>query len=141
METGDIGIYPSKRRMERGTIKNQNGRSVEIVLTVDKDNTIHLTRGDTARFSLGQIVNTITNTNYTPTAEDTVTMTIKKTVMQADPFVQIIVPGGEVLHIKPEDTKAMAFGKYVYDVQITMADGDVYTIIPPTTFELLKEVT
>ena len=141
METGDIGIYPSKRRMERGTIKNQNGRSVEIVLTVDKDNTIHLTRGDTARFSLGQIVNTITNTNYTPTAEDTVTMTIKKTVMQADPFVQIIVPGGEVLHIKPEDTKAMAFGKYVYDIQITMADGDVYTIIPPTTFELLKEVT
>ena len=127
--------------MEIGTIKNQCRRSVEIVLTVDKDNTIHLTRGDTARFSIGQIVNTITNTNYTPTAEDTVTMTIKKTVMQADPFVQIIVPGGEVLHIKPEDTKAMAFGKYVYDIQITMADGDVYTIIPPTTFDLLKEVT
>ena len=114
---------------------------MEIVLTVDKDNTIHLTRGDTARFSIGQIVNTITNTNYTPTAEDTVTMTIKKTVMQADPCVQLIVHGGEVLHIKPEDTKAMAFGKYVYDVQITMADGDVYTIIPPTTFDLLKEVT
>ena len=114
---------------------------MEIVLTVDKDNTIHLTRGDTARFSLGRIVNTITNTNYTPTAEDTVTMTIKKTVLQADPCVQIIVPGGEVLHIKPEDTKAMTFGKYVYDIQITMADGDVYTIIPPTTFELLKEVT
>ena len=127
--------------MERGTIKNQCRRSVEIVLRVDKDNTIHLTRGDTARFSIGQIVNTITNTNYTPTAEDTVTMTIKKTVLQADPFVQIIVPGGEVLHIKPEDTKAMAFGKYVYDIQITMADGDVYTIIPPATFELLKEVT
>ena len=121
--------------------KIQIGRSVEIVLIVDKDNTIHLTRGDTARFSIGQIVNTITNTNYTPTAEDTVTMTIKKTVLQADPFVQIIVPGGEVLHIKPEDTKAMAFGKYVYDIQITMADGDVYTIIPPTTFDLLKEVT
>ena len=114
---------------------------MEIVLTVDKDNTIHLTRGDTARFSIGQIKNTITNTNYTPTEDDTVTMTIKKTVLQADPCVQIIVPGGEVLHIKPEDTKAMTFGKYVYDIQITMADGDVYTIIPPTTFELLKEVT
>ena len=114
---------------------------MEIVLIVDKDNTIHLTRGDTARFSIGEIVNTITNTNYTPTAEDTVTMTIKKTVLQADPCVQIIVSGGEVFHIKPEDTKAMAFGKYVYDVQLTMADGDVYTIIPPTTFELLKEVT
>lgn len=127
--------------MDRSTGENQRWRRVEIVLRVDKDNTIHLTRGDTARFSIGQIVNTITNTNYTPTAEDTVTMTIKKTVMQADPCVQIIVPGGEVLHIKPEDTKAMAFGKYVYDIQITMADGDVYTIIPPTTFDLLKEVT
>ena len=114
---------------------------MEIVLTVDEDNTIHITRGDTARFAIGPIVNTITNTNYTPTAEDTVTMTIKKTVLQADPFVQLIVPGGEVLHIKPEDTKAMAFGKYVYDIQITMADGDVYTIIPPATFDLLKEVT
>ena len=114
---------------------------MEIVLTVDKDNTIHLTRGDTARFSLGRIVNTVTKTNYTPTAEDTVTMTIKKTTLDEAPCVQIIVPGGEVLHIKPEDTKAMAFGKYVYDIQITMADGDVYTIVPPATFDLLKEVT
>ena len=127
--------------MENVACKNQCRRSVEIVLTVDKDNTIHLTRGDTARFSLGRIVNTVTKTNYTPTAEDTVTMTIKKTALDAAPCVQIIVPGGEVLHIKPEDTKAMAFGKYVYDVQLTMADGDVYTIVPPTTFDLLKEVT
>ena len=121
--------------------KIQIGRSVEIVLIVDKDNTIHLTRGDTARFSIGQIVNTITNTNYTPTADDTVTMTIKKTVLQADPCVQLIVPGGEVLHIKPEDTKAMAFGKYVYDIQLTTSDGDVYTVIEPSTFEILSEVT
>ena len=108
---------------------------------VDEDNTIHLTRGDTARFSIGRIVNTVTNTNYTPTPEDTVTMTIKKTVLQADPYVQIIVPGGEVLHIKPEDTKEMAFGKYVYDVQLKTADGGVYTIIQPATFDLQKEVT
>ena len=111
------------------------------MLTVDKDNTIHLTRGDTARFSIGRIVNTVTKTNYTPTAEDTVTMTVKKTVQDAAPRVQLIVPGGEVFHIKPEDTKEMAFGKYVYDIQITMADGDVYTIVPPATFDLLKEVT
>ena len=127
--------------MDKIAGKNKNRRSGEIGLKVDKDNTIHLTRGDTARFSLGRIVNTVTKTNYTPTAEDTVTMTIKKTALDAAPCVQLIVPGGEVLHIKPEDTKAMAFGKYVYDVQITMADGVVYTIIPPATFELLKEVT
>ena len=114
---------------------------MEIVLTVDKDNTIHLTRGVTARFSLVRIVNSVTKTNYTPTPEDTVTMTVKKTVLDAAPRVQLTSPGGEVLHIKPEDTKEMAFGKYVYDIQITMADGDVYTIIPPATFDLQKEVT
>lgn len=41
------------------------------MLTVDKDNTIYLTRGDTARFSLGRGVNTVTKTNYTPTTEVT----------------------------------------------------------------------
>ena len=127
--------------MERGTIKNQCRRSVEIVLTVAKDNTIQLTRGDTARFSIGRIVKTVTKTNHTATAEDTVTMTIEKTGLEGAPCVLIIVPGGEVLHIKPEDTKAMTFGKYVYDIQLTMADGDVYTIVPPSTFDLLKEVT
>lgn len=111
------------------------------MLTVDKDNTIHLTRGDTARFALGRVVNTVTKKDYVPTAEDVVTLTIKKTVLDAAPCVQITVPGGEVLHIKPEDTKALVFGKYVYDVQLTTADGDVYTIVPPTTFDLLKEVT
>lgn len=46
------------------------------MLTVDKDNTIHLTRGDTARFAIGRVVNTVTvntvtKTNYTPTTEVT----------------------------------------------------------------------
>ena len=36
-----------------------------------KDNTIHLTRGDTARFAIGRVVNTVTKTNYTPTTEVT----------------------------------------------------------------------
>ena len=44
---------------------------MEIVLTVDKDNTIHLTRGDTARFAVGRTANTVTKTNYTPVAEVT----------------------------------------------------------------------
>ena len=57
--------------MEKCAGRIQIGRSVEIVLTVDKDNTIHLTRGDTARFSLGRGVNTVTKTNYTPTTEVT----------------------------------------------------------------------
>lgn len=111
------------------------------MLTVDKDNAIHLTRGDTARLLLGSVVNLVTGKEYILSADDTVTFTVKKTVYDTTSAVQITVPGGAAIHIKPEDTKEMAFGKYLYDVQLTTADGDVYTVIPPTTFEVLKEVT
>lgn len=111
------------------------------MLTVDKDNTIHLTRGDTARLTIGRAVNVITGKDYVFTAEDELTLTVKKTVMDTSPAVQIRAPGGEALHIRPENTKTLAFGKYVYDVQLTTAEGDVYTVIPPATFEILKEVT
>ena len=111
------------------------------MLTVDKDNTIRLTRGDTARLTIGRAMNMITGKDYVFSAGDKLALTVKKTVMDTSPAVQIHVPGGEVFHIKPEDTKALAFGKYVYDVQLTTAEGDVYTVIPPATFEILKEVT
>lgn len=111
------------------------------MLTVDKDNAIHLTRGDTARLLLSSVVNLVTGKEYILSADDTVTFTVKKTVYDTTPAVQITVPGGAAIHIKPEDTKEMAFGNYLYDVQLTTADSDVYTVIPPTKFEVLKEVT
>lgn len=111
------------------------------MFTVDKDNAIHLTRGDTARLLLSSVMNLVTGKEYILSEDDTVVFTVKKTVYDTTPAVQITVPGGAAIHIKPEDTKEMAFGKYLYDVQLTTADGDVYTVIPPTTFEVLKEVT
>lgn len=111
------------------------------MLTVDKDNAIHLTRGDTARLLIDRAANAATGQDYIFSPEDTVTMTIKKTVYDTSPAVQISVPGGTAFHIKPEDTKELAFGKYLYDVQLTTADDDVYTVITPATFEVMKEVT
>ena len=46
---------------------------------------------------------------------------------------------GEI-RISPDDTKNLEYGQYVYDVQVTMANGDVATVIPPTTFNILEEV-
>lgn len=111
------------------------------MLTVDKDNTIHLTRGDTARLLIDRAANAATGKDYVFTPEDKVTMTVKKTVYDTSPAVQLTVPGGAAIHIKPEDTKELAFGRYVYDVQLTTADGDVYTVVTPATFEVTKEVT
>lgn len=108
------------------------------MLTVDKDNTIHLTRGDTARLQIDRATNTVTKKDYIFTANDTVKFTIKKTAIDSSPTVQITVPGGEAIHIKPEDTVSLAAGKYVYDVKLTTAEGDVYTVVELATFEVTK---
>ena len=110
------------------------------MLYVNSDGTIQLTRGDTARFNL-TIKNNVSQTDYEIQPDDTLTMSIKKSVRDVDPVVQLNIKGSSVFHIHPSDTSDLAFGKYLYDVQITTGDGDVYTVIGPTTFELMKEVT
>ena len=110
------------------------------MLCVNSDGTIQLTRGDTARFNL-TIKNNLSQTDYQVQPDDTLTMSIKKSVRDVDPVVQLSVKGSSVFHMRPSDTSNLAFGKYLYDVQITTGDGDVYTVIGPTTLELMKEVT
>ena len=68
-------------------------------------------------------------------------MSIKRSVRDKDPSVQKVVTGSSIFYIQPTDTNKLAFGKYLYDVQITTEAGDVYAVIGPTTFELLTEVT
>lgn len=106
----------------------------------EKTKVIKLTRGDTARFAVG-IENELTGKDYELSDGDELIFSIKKTVHDTETLVKKICTGTDIVHIKPEDTSGLAFGKYKYDVQITTSDGDVYTIIEPTTFELLSEVT
>lgn len=110
------------------------------MFSILEDGTIRLTRGDTARFSVGA-VNDLLGQSYELASDDQITFTVKKRVRDTAPLLQKTVLGYTVFHIKPTDTQSLSFGKYVYDVQITTANGDVYTIIEPTTFELLTEVT
>lgn len=46
-----------------------------------------------------------------------------------------------VWYIKPEDTNNIPAGKYVYDAQVELANGDIFTFIPMSTFEVADEVT
>lgn len=51
-------------------------------------------------------------------------------------------PEGEaVIPFEPEDTAGLDFGDYVYDIQLTRADGTVTTLIVPARFRLEEEVT
>lgn len=110
------------------------------MLYIESNNVIRLTRGDTAKLTV-PIENDLDNSSYVMDEQDTLTFTIKKSVKDNENLVQKVVTGSNNFHIKPEDTDSLPFGKYVYDVQLTTAGGDVYTVIEPTSFEILSEVT
>lgn len=110
------------------------------MLYVKSDGTIQLTRGDTARLSV-DIENDITQESYEVQEDDILALTVRKSATANDISFQKKVVGTNAFHILPEDTEPMSFGKYVYDVQITTKDSDVYTVIGPCSFELMKEVT
>lgn len=104
------------------------------------DKTIKLTRGDTARLIV-PITNLANNGEYTMESGDILYFTVKKTAKDSDFLFQKSVTGSNSIHIKPEDTADLSFGKYKYDVQLTTATGDVYTVIEPSTFEVMEEIT
>lgn len=110
------------------------------MLYVDKNNVVRLTRGDTARFIV-TLKNEVTQQAYDILPTDTLIMTIKKSVRDSVPCIQKKNVGSNAFHILPTDTNGLAFGKYIYDVQLTTNNGDVYTVVEPTVFELTKEVT
>ena len=105
-----------------------------------ENGTIQLTRGDTARFAV-TIKNDCTGEDYEIQPDDVLRLTLRKSVTDGQPAVEKVVTGANSFRLRPEDTKSLAFGRYLYDVELTTATGDVYTVIVPTTFEVLKEVS
>lgn len=110
------------------------------MLYVEADNTVRLTRGDTAYLQV-PIVNDVTLEPYIVAEDDTLILSVKRTVKDTEVCFQKTVKGTDIFHIKPEDTRQCEFGKYKYDVQLTTSSGEVYTVIEPTCFEILTEVT
>lgn len=100
---------------------------------------ISLTRGDTAKI---QVSIEIDDEIYTPQDGDVVRFAMKRNFKDQEPVLIIkdIPTDTMVLHIEPSDTKPLAYKKvYVYDIQITFANGDVRTFISGE-LELLPEV-
>lgn len=110
------------------------------MLHIGNDGTIELTRGDTARLTVS-ITNDSTDAPYEIRASDVLKLTLKKSVNDTEPCMQKIATGSGSFHIEPEDTAGLAFGDYKYDVELTTAEGDVYTVIEPNTFKIMAEVS
>lgn len=100
-------------------------------------NDIKMIRGDTARFEI-EILNQ-NEEPYSLQEGDKLVFTVKKNVSTRCVALQKQITG-ETFTITHDDTKNMAYGEYVYDVQLTQANGDVTTVIPPSSFYLDKEV-
>lgn len=105
------------------------------------ENRISLTRGDTAYLDIEVKID---GNAYELQEDDTLTLTVKKKPSDTDSepiLIQKVIYGETLFHIEPSDTAELPFGKYKYDVQLNKANGDVFTIIEPTLFIVLEEVT
>lgn len=100
-----------------------------------------MTRGDTLRVQIG-IEDVDTGEEYVPVQGDSVRFAMKETYEDETPLVIKDIPIDTMeLTLEPEDTKSLPMGqRYVYDLQITFANGDVYTFVDKATLKLTEEV-
>ena len=106
-------------------------------------NNITMTRGDSETISIFcrnedlTIVPLVTG--------DKIYFTVKTNVHEViiilQKIITIFTDGKAIVIIAPLDTKELKFKSYVYDVQLTKADGTVSTIIPPSKFIIGGEAT
>lgn len=108
------------------------------MLEVSKNGDIKLTRGDTAYLTVSVNIKDY-GEPYTVKTDDVLTLTVKQDYND-EPLIEKKITGTTTFHIEPKDTKELEFGIYVYDVQVTMANGDNFTIIADKKFKITNEV-
>ena len=101
--------------------------------------TITLTRGDT--FEALVSATKKDGTPYIPVEGDVIRFAMKETYDDARPLLVTEIPiNTMMLMLEPSDTAELNFGKYVYDIQLTKANGKVDTFITKATLKLSEEV-
>lgn len=108
------------------------------MLSIKENGSIYITRGDSAYITVvvknGEHV-------FKPMMGDMLHFSVKKDVEDTEYIIHKVFQVGDAIVINPEDTRNKPFGKYLYDVQLTRPNGEVYTIIEPTLFYIKEEVT
>lgn len=108
--------------------------------SIDSDtNKITLTRGDT--FIARVHLTTQDGEKYEPEEGDVIRFAMKASIKDEDPLIVKEIPTETMeLVIDAEDTKPLPFGKYIYDVELTRANGIVDTFITKSQLILTEEV-
>lgn len=100
--------------------------------------TISLTRGDTLMITLS--LEDASGSAYSPQEGDAIRFKMANGY-EAEALIEKQVDLSTMaFQVDPADTQALPFGDYVYDIQLTTADGVVDTVIPRGSFKLLEEV-
>ena len=102
--------------------------------------TIIMTRGDTLRVVL-ELKDEEGNT-YVPLENDRIRFAMKKNYDDDTPLIVKEIPNDTLeLVLNPDDTKNLEQpASYVYDIEITYANGDVDTFIDKAKLKLTEEV-
>jgi hypothetical protein len=100
---------------------------------------IYLTRGDTANIAVS-IIDPNTKEEYELQAGDLIKFSMKENIADTT-FVLQKTFTNKAIKILPADTDSLDFGEYLYDIELTFANGDVNTIIPPSLFKIENEIS
>ena len=100
--------------------------------------TITMTRGDTLSVTVGIYQGA---EPYEVKDGDVVRFAMKKKYSDPEPLILRVLDNATLhLQLDPEDTEPLDYGSYVYDIEITMADGTVDTFIAKAQLILTEEV-
>ena len=108
--------------------------------------TIKMTRGDTLNV---KVTINKDGEEYVPEEGDVIRFALKSNTLKSDnsgykdeePLILREIPTDTMLlKLDPADTKELPFGTYVYDIEITFADGAVETFITKASFKITEEV-
>lgn len=108
-----------------------------------KGNDMAMIRGDSESITVS--IADSSDEEYLLVDGDIIYFTVKRQTNTNKKALQKIVTNfpdnTAIIEILPEDTKHLDFFDYVYDIQLTEKNGTVKTVIPPSKFSVLDEVT
>ena len=107
------------------------------MFTIDYKRRMKIIKGDTAVFDINL-------KNYKFVNGDKVYFTVKTSVDDTDKTIQKVITSFDGsrarVFLSKEDTD-VEVGIYLYDIQCSLANGIVDTVVPPTKFEIIGGVT
>lgn len=104
-----------------------------------KNTSITLTRGDTLKLQVS--IQDEQGEPYIPKNDDVIRFAMKKDYLDSTPLIFKVIPNDTMMLIlESSDTKALPFGKYVYDIQLTNGSGEIDTFITKAQLNLTEEV-